>query len=163
MERIEVGGFWGLLFPIMTVVGCVGWHLLLIVFTTIVVLGYGKVPFSFCAMMILFIGVGLAALPTWYRTFFDRSSAGMDQALSIEWSTERVVFRGSSFEIDVPVKDLVKYRLVGAIKKERMCCLDVMFKKPNGKIDVVHVPSVMLDKGKFMDFLDTQGVKRCRY
>jgi hypothetical protein len=110
-------------------------------------------------LIIVFLGVVLLlAIPLWYNTFFNKERVGVDRLICVKWSENRIQFRGTYFEISIPVEDILSF----IVKNERgfgMQIIKVKLRTSQGKIEKIVVGRVGIDKiNKLVGFLEQSGV-----
>ena len=91
---------------------------------------------------VIFALLGIAMLRVWYRTFFDKEFVGIDRPISIKWSCEGISFRGVFFKIDVPLENVVEYKVAGLAHAKT---LDIKVRTADGTVlRVQSVPQTSL-------------------
>jgi len=84
------------------------------IFSVILILVvYDDRPWGIILFAVFMAGLGVAMLPIWYKTFFDRTYVGIDRVLSVEWSPECISFRGGYFHLEVPPCDVLSFSTRG--------------------------------------------------
>ena len=111
-------------------------------------------PWIVTALIILAVMVGVAMLPLWYKTFFDRNSVGLDQPFLVQWSDEVIRFRGAYFDIEVPVSNVLGYKAIGLRSCNTAFVLKMKVKKASGVVERMWLSTTMPRKKEFIDFLD---------
>ena len=89
-------------------------------------------------------------LPFWYKTFFDRTFVGLDRPLWIQWSDDSIRFRGVFFEIEVPIKNVIGYKMIGF---KAFNTTKVTVRKINGDIESMWLSTTMPRKQELINFL----------
>jgi hypothetical protein len=113
-------------------------------------------PWIITIIIVLFILVCGVMLPFWYKTFFDRTFVGLDRPLWIQWSDDSIRFRGVFFEIEVPIKNVIGYKMIGFKIHNMTFTLKVTIRKINGDIESMWLSTTMPRKQVLIDFLDSK-------
>ena len=103
------------------------------------------------AMPLAFLG--LITVPFWYKTFFDRDFVGLDRPLSVQWSYDGLRFRGAYFIVEVPVQNVLQYKVIGFKQRERAFMLKVKVRRTKGSVISFYLSTTMPRKKEFLSFL----------
>ena len=119
----------------------------------LVLLGFPWVWIIFALPVII---VGLLMLPFWYKTFCDPTFVGPDRPVRVQWSNARICFSGAYFDIEVPVSNILGYRVVGFRKWSSTFTLNVKVRKTDGSVASMWLSTAMPMKTELLSFLEKQ-------
>lgn len=159
MESISEPKGMAILFRIIPLFTCLGEYFVIAIMAFFIALS--PTPWIIRGITIALICVGLLMIPFWYKTFFDKTFIGPDRPLFVQWSPERVLFRGGYFKLDVPVKDILRFQPIGFRWSERAFMLKVRIRKPDGKEESTYLSTTMPRKHEFMSFLQQHIPPAC--
>ena len=94
-------------------------------------------------------------LPFWCKTFFDRTFVGPDRPLWIQWSDDSIRFRGTFFDIEVPIGNVIGYKVIGLRVLNTTFSLKVKVRKINGSVESMWLSTTMPRKQELIEFLDS--------
>jgi hypothetical protein len=133
---------------------CLGQYFLAVMFTLTLI--FVDWPWIITIIIVLFIFVCVVMLPYWYKTFFDRTFIGLDMPLCIQWSDDSIRFRGVFFEIEVPITNVIEYKMFGFKAFNTTFTLKVTVRKINGDVESMWLSTTMPRKQVLIDFLDSK-------
>lgn len=114
------------------------------------------VLFDFPGFMIVFYVLlfiaSLALTPIWSRTFFDQSYVGCDSPDLVEWCEGRIRFRGSYFDVDVPIQNVISFRVGRAM---HTWYLSVKVARYDGGFEQMRLSRTMNDVDRLLSFLES--------
>jgi len=111
-------------------------------------------PWIVTIIIVFMVFVSGVMLPFWYKTFFDPSFVGPDRPLWVQWSDNDIRFRGAYFDIKVPIKNVLGYKVIGFRRANTTFTLKVKVGKMNGAVENMWLSSMMPRKEDFIDFLE---------
>ena len=133
---------------------CLGQYFLTVVFTLVLI--FVDCPWLITVILVLVVFVCVVMLPYWYKTFFDRTFVGLDRPLWIQWSDDSIRFRGVFFEIEVPIENVIRYKMIGFKAFNTTFILKVTVRKINGDIKSMWLSTTMPRKQELINFLDSK-------
>lgn len=110
-----------------------------------------ELPMVMTVLYIVLFVASLALSPIWARTFFDLSYVGCDSPDLVEWSDSMIRFRGSYFDIEVPVQNLVSFKVGTVIN---IWQVNVKVAKFDGGYEQMRLSRTMDDADSLLDFLE---------
>ena len=147
--------FMKILFGLSTPLIFLGQYFLTVLFTLTLI--FVDWPWLITVIIVLFIFACGVMLPFWYKTFFDRTFIGLDRPLWIQWSDNSIRFKGVFFEIEVPIKNVIEYKIIGFKIHNTTFTLKLKVRKTNGDIKSMWISTTMPRKQELINFLDSIG------
>lgn len=154
MYSISEPWFMRFLFRLILPLICLGQYFLTVLFTLILI--FVDCPWLITFIVVLFVFVCGVMLPYWYKTFFDRTFIGPDRPLRIQWSDNSIRFKGVFFEIEVPIKNVIKYNTIGFKTHNTTFSLKLKIRKTNGDVESMWLSTTMPRKQELINFLDSR-------
>jgi len=146
--------FMKIIFGLIPPMVCLGQYFLAVMFTLMLI--FIDCTWLVTVIIVLVIFVCGVMLPFWYKTFFDRTFVGADRPLWIQWSDDSIRFRGVFFEIEVPIKNVIEYKMFGFKAFNTTFTLKVTVRKINGDVESMWLSTTMPRKQVLIDFWDSK-------
>lgn len=158
MQSISIHRYWKTVFVIVLVLFFLIEYFGMVVVVLLFILV--DCPLEVRFLMIVALAVGVAMVPLWYRTFFDRRSPGLEATYAVRWSANEITFAGRFFEIRIPPERVLAYSVIGFKGLEGLFWLKLRVLKDGGNVQSLYLSSGMPEKRRFLRFLEEQKAKR---
>lgn len=97
-----------------------------------VALNLPEVPVFIIIITGVLVIIAFIALPFWHRQFFDPGFVGLDAPHLVQWSQDKIIFKGAYFRIEITPEAVVRYRTLGLTKRESYFILFVRIRQCDG-------------------------------